>query len=176
MSNDTRVILLACSGIGKTYGSVGREAMYQVLEDLRPNETQTVCLSLLTLGDHEAQARIRNALVITIDGCPFKCAQVNVEHAGGGSQISEAGSALPQRPETAIPAAVFRVFDVYRAHKELKVRSVSELGESGAKMAEILANAIAAKVDELRASPQPTANVVVNEIAACAAAPQAGEK
>jgi uncharacterized metal-binding protein len=155
MSDDQRVMILPCSGIGKAYGSVGREAMYRVLEDLRPNETQTVCLSLLTLGDEQAMARVRNARVITIDGCPFKCAQVNVEHAGGRN------------------AAVFRVFDVYRAHKELKVHSVSELGENGERMAQILAEEIAAKVDELLQTPEAStpASVVVNEIETCAEAP-----
>ncbi len=135
MSDDKRVLIIPCSGIGKAYGSVGREAMYALLEDLRPGQTDTVCLSLLTLGDPEAQARVRNHPTLTIDGCPKACAKVNVEAAGG------------------IPAGVYRVFDVYRAHKELKVRSVSELGESGRTMARILAEEIATKVDELYTSP-----------------------
>lgn len=133
MNESKRVIVIPCSGIGKAYGSVGREAMYTVLEDLRPNATETVCLSLLTLGDVDARAEVRSHPTITIDGCPKACAQVNVE-AGGGA-----------------PTAIFRVYDVYRAHKELKVRSVSELGENGREMARILAEEIAAKVDELMA-------------------------
>lgn len=133
MNESKRVIVIPCSGIGKAYGSVGREATYTVLEDLRPNATETVCLSLLTLGDVDARAEVRSHPTITIDGCPKACAQVNVE-AGGGA-----------------PTAIFRVYDVYRAHKELKVRSVSELGENGREMARILAEEIAAKVDELMA-------------------------
>ncbi len=128
-----RVMVVPCSGIGKAYGSVGREAMYQVVEDLRPDSTDTVCLSLLTMGDTDAQAQVRDHPTITIDGCPKACARVNVQAAGGQ------------------PAAEFRVFDVFRAHKELKVRSVSELGDSGHEMARILAEEIAAKVDELMA-------------------------
>ena len=85
----------------------------------------------MTLGDADAQAEVREHPTITIDGCPKACAKVNVEAAGGK------------------PSAEFRVFDVYRAHKELKVRSVSELGEAGYQMARILAEEIAAKVDEL---------------------------
>lgn len=126
-----RVMIVPCSGIGKAYGSVGREAMYTLLEELRPEETETVCLSLLTLGDTDAQAEVCAHPTITIDGCPKSCAKVNVQAAGGQ------------------PAAEFRVFDVYRAHKELKVRSVSELGDSGRAMARLLAEEIAAKVDEL---------------------------
>ena len=131
MSDPKRVLIIPCSGIGKAYGSVGREAMYAVLEDLRPGLTDTVCLSLLTLGDADTQAQVRAQPTITIDGCPKACAKVNVEAAGG------------------TPAAVYRVFDVYRAHKDLKVRSVSELGESGREMAQLLAEEIATKVDEL---------------------------
>ncbi len=135
MNEPQRVIIIPCSGIGKAYGSVGREAMYAVLEDLRPEASDTVCLSLLTLGDEQAQAEVREQPTLTIDGCPKACAQLNVEAAGGK------------------PAAIYRVFDVYRAHKDLKVRSVSELGDSGRKMAQILAEEIAAKVDELVNEP-----------------------
>lgn len=131
MTEPKRVIIISCSGIGKAYGSVGREAMYQVTEDLRPDSTETVCLSLLTLGDADAQRQVREHPTITIDGCPKACAQVNVQASGGQ------------------PVETFRVFDVFRAHKELKVRSVSELGESGNEMARILAEEIAAQVDKL---------------------------
>ncbi len=134
MNDLQRVIIIPCSGIGKAYGSVGREAMYQVVEEMRPAVTGTVCLSLLTLGDADAQAEVRGHPTITIDGCPKACAKVNVQAAGG------------------TPSAEYRVFDVYRAHKELKVRSVSDLGESGREMARILAEEIAAKVDELQST------------------------
>ncbi len=136
MTDQKKIIVIPCSGIGKAYGSVGREAMYQVTEELRPDSTETVCLSLLTLGDADAQAKVRKHPTITIDGCPKACAQVNVQASGGQ------------------PAKTFRVFDVFRAHKELKVRSVSELGESGNEMARILAEEIAAQVDELIAGGQ----------------------
>ncbi|MBI5033808.1 MAG: hypothetical protein HZB51_25090 [Chloroflexi bacterium] len=125
------VMIVPCSGIGKAYGSVGRDALYQVIEEMRPNVTATVCLSLLTLGDADAQAQVRESPTITIDGCPKACAKVNVEAAGGK------------------PVAEYRVFDVYRAHKELKVRSVSNLGKAGHEMARILAEEIATKVDEI---------------------------
>ncbi len=134
MIESKRVIVIPCSGIGKAYGSVGREAMYRVIEDLRPDKTNTVCLSLLTMGDADAQARVRENATITIDGCPTACAKVNVQAAGGN------------------PAAEFRVFDVFRAHKELKVRSVSDSGENGREMARILAEELAAKVDELQST------------------------
>ena len=131
-AHDREVIIIPCSGIGKAFGSVGREAAYVVTEELRPGCTSTVCLSLLTLGDEETRRRVREHPTITIDGCPTACARVNVEQAGAN------------------PAATFRVFDVFRRHKELKVRRVSDIGEAGEAMARILAEEIADKVDELR--------------------------
>ena len=135
-ARDREVIIIPCSGIGKAFGSVGREAAYVVTEELRPGCTSTICLSLLTLGDEETRRRVREHPTITIDGCPTACARVNVEQAGAN------------------PAATFRVFDVFRRHKELKVRRVSEIGEAGEAMARILAEEIADKVDELRSDKE----------------------
>ncbi|HUS83261.1 MAG TPA: putative zinc-binding protein [Dehalococcoidia bacterium] len=126
------VVIVPCSGIGKAFGSVGREAAYVVTEEMRAGCANTLCLSLLTLGDEAARRRVREHPTITIDGCPKACARVNVEKSGGE------------------PAATFRVFDVFRQHKELKARGVSDIGEAGEKMARILAEEIAQKVDELR--------------------------
>jgi len=128
---EERVIIIPCSGIGKAFGSVGREAAYVVTEELRPGCTETVCLSLLTLGDEDTRSHVRECPTIAIDGCPTACARVNVEQAGTS------------------PAAAFRVFDVFRRHKELRVRSVSDIGQAGEEMARILAGDVAAKVDEL---------------------------
>jgi uncharacterized metal-binding protein len=154
------VMIIPCSGIGKAYGSVGREAMYTVLEDLRPHATDTVCLSLLTLGDEDARSQVREHPTITIDGCPKACAQINVEAAGGK------------------PAAIYRVFDVYRAHQDLKVRSVSEIGEAGRKMARILAEEIRVQVDILRETPESNtvASIVVDGLNGAECNLKAGEK
>jgi uncharacterized metal-binding protein len=103
-----------------------------VLEELRPEDTDTVCLARLTLDDEESHRLVREHQTIAIDGCPKACARISIEQAGG------------------TPAATFRVFDVFRAHKELRVQQVSDIGDNGRQMARILAEGIAAKVDELR--------------------------
>jgi len=38
----SKVVIVPCSGIGKSYGSVAREGAYVVTEDLRPDTTQLV--------------------------------------------------------------------------------------------------------------------------------------
>ncbi len=69
-----RVVVVPCSGIGKTYGTVSREAAYVVTEDLRPGATQLVALSLLVLGDEAARAAVTACPAITVDGCKLACA------------------------------------------------------------------------------------------------------
>ena len=127
------VVLVPCSGIGKAFGSISREAAYLVTEELRPDRSRNLCLALLTLGDEEARRLVREHPTIPIDGCPKACARVNVEASGG------------------TPAVTFRVFDVFRQHKELKAEGVSDIGEAGHEMARILAGEIARAIDGLDA-------------------------
>ena len=69
------VCIVPCSGIGKSYGTVTREAAYVVAEELRPETTTIVPPSLLVLGDEEARAAVQDARVITVDGCKLACAR-----------------------------------------------------------------------------------------------------
>lgn len=76
-----KTIVMPCSGIGKVHGLIAREAAYAVTGE--STEHETLCLALLVSGDEEAQAKIRQADCIAIDGCPKLCAAKNVEMAGG---------------------------------------------------------------------------------------------
>ena len=96
------ILVIPCSGIGKVYGTAGRDAALQVVEDLRPGKTATMCLSLLVMGDEEARQRVRSTQTVTIDGCALACARKNVEMAGGQIGGSHHGpGCLPpaSRPE-----------------------------------------------------------------------------
>jgi uncharacterized metal-binding protein len=126
------VIIVPCSGIGKTYGTVTREAAYIVTEDLRPADTRIVPLSLLVLGDEEAQAAVRDAAVITLDGCKLACATVNVRQAGGAV------------------AKEYVVLDFFRQHRDMKPQGIAELNASGQKLAQALAEEVATASDTLR--------------------------
>ena len=131
MTDRKRVAIVPCSGIGKTYGSVSREAAYEVTEDMRPAETQLVPLSLLVLGDEDARAAVADAQAITIDGCKLACATKMVKESGG------------------TVAQDFAVLDVYRRYKQFKPQGIAELNEGGQSLARALADEIAAVVDDL---------------------------
>ncbi len=63
-----QVVVIPCSGMGKTYGSVAREAAYVLCEDLRPEQTRIVALAKLVMGEEDARERVRTCPVVTIDG------------------------------------------------------------------------------------------------------------
>jgi len=126
-----RVLVIPCSGIGKPFGSIGRDATLRVVDELRPDKAETNCLSLLVMGDEEATRQVNGSVCIAVDGCPLECARKNIEMAGGRV------------------AAHMRVMDLLREHRGLKPREVTFLDEDGEKLSAILAERIAAKVDEL---------------------------
>ncbi len=132
MSDSTmrnKVAIVPCSGIGKTYGSVSREAAYDVTEDLRPEETQLISLAMLVLGDESARAALSAAPAVTIDGCKLACASKMVRESGG------------------TVAKEYAVLDVYRRYKQFKPQGIAELNESGQQLARALAEEIANVVD-----------------------------
>ena len=126
-----RVMLVPCSGLGKSLGTVSREAAYEVLEDLRPDETGLTPLSLLVLGDEETRAAVADNVAVAIDGCKLACASKMVEESGG--QVARG----------------FAVLDAYRRHRDFKPRGIAELNEGGKKLAHALAEEIAKAVDDL---------------------------
>jgi uncharacterized metal-binding protein len=133
MNQNKKVIIVPCSGIGKTYGTVSREAAYEVVEELRPEQAQLVALSLLVLGDNDARSAVGKSPSIAIDGCKLACASKMVEESGGHV------------------AQEYAVLDVYRRYRQFKPRGIAELNEGGLQLAHALAEEVAASVDELLA-------------------------
>ncbi len=129
--DNKKVYIIPCSGIGKATASVGRDATYKVIEDKRPETSDTLCLSLLTMGDEETVEKVRGNKVITIEGCAKDCARKNVEASGGSSDISH------------------RVHDYLKEHRDLKPESVLDIGSEGRKLVKIIADDIAEEIDEL---------------------------
>jgi uncharacterized metal-binding protein len=125
-----KVIVIPCSGIGKSLGTVGRTATYKVIEQLRPNDTRTVCLALLTMGDPEARRLVKENPCISIDGCPAQCSKKNIEASKGDLTYS------------------LMVTDILRENRGLKPEGVIQLNAQGEKLAEIVARKIVEKVDD----------------------------
>jgi uncharacterized metal-binding protein len=76
-------VVIPCSGIGKAFGSVAREATYLLTDAEHPDTFMTICLPLLMTDDEESKRIVMETDVYTIDGCPKKCASLLVKHSGG---------------------------------------------------------------------------------------------
>ena len=128
-----KALVVPCSGIGKTYGSVAREGAYIVTEDLCPKSSRLVPLALVVLGDEEVQQTLAGSPAIAIDGCKLACAAKVV--AGAGGTVAHA----------------IQVLDVYRRHRDLKPAGIAELNEAGQELAKALADEVSGLVDGIAA-------------------------
>ncbi len=126
---EKKVVVLPCSGIGKAFGEIGRQAVFELVEDLRPDDVTTTCLGRLMIDDPDAKALIQNKIVITIDGCTQDCARKTVESSG-------------KKVESAL-----RVIEAIKKNRDLKPKGILELGEAGFKLVHILGHRLNEEVD-----------------------------
>lgn len=128
-----QVLVVPCSGIGKVHGLISREAVYQVTDELMPDQSDTVCLALLVSGDPETLKKVQNQPCITVDGCPKLCAKKNVELSGGNVALG------------------VRVYDTLKRHRGAQFGSPTTLSDAGRVAAEEIAAEIARTAEELTA-------------------------
>ncbi len=131
-----KTLIVPCSGIGKTYGTVAREGAYIVTEDLCPKSTRLVPLSLVVLGDEAVRAELRTSPAITVDGCQLACAAKVVAESGG------------------TVARALEVLDVYRRNRHLKPAGIAELNEAGHELASVLAEEVSDLADRIAAEEE----------------------
>jgi hypothetical protein len=78
-----KVGIVACSGEELAEGTVTRLAALKVLEQLRPQDTVTICLPLFLAGGEGDRAFARFYPTIAIDGCDKRCAAKATELYSG---------------------------------------------------------------------------------------------
>jgi uncharacterized metal-binding protein len=109
-------------------GTVTRLAALRVLEQLRPNETVTICLPLFLAGGEGDRAFARFYPTIALDGCDKRCAARGTEMYSGK------------------PAASIVVTDVIQTNPLGTARRLSDAGKQAV---DVVADRVAQKVDEL---------------------------
>jgi uncharacterized metal-binding protein len=78
-----KVGIVACSGEELAEGTVTRLAALKVLEELRPEDTVTICLPLFLAGGEGDRAFARFYPTIAVDGCDLRCAARATEQYSG---------------------------------------------------------------------------------------------
>jgi len=126
-----KVIVIPCSGIGKPIGTVSRETTYEIVEKLRKEKCQTVCLALLTSGDKETIEKLNKNYCITIDGCAKHCAKKNVEACNK------------------IPDKSYMILKFAAANPDKKPEGIIDIGNGGSDLVDTVASHIVKDIDEL---------------------------
>jgi len=126
-----KVGIVACSGEEIAEGTVTRLAALKVLEELRPQDTVTICLPLFLAGGEGERAFARFYPTIAIDGCDLRCA----------ARATEAFSGKP--------AASIVVTDIIAEKGFNPPQGLRRLNEAGQQAVPETADRAAALVDEL---------------------------
>ena len=129
---DRKVKVIPCSGIGKVFGLMAREAVLKTVLELCPEKSETVCLGYIVTGDKEVKEKIEGSDCITVDGCPKMCASKNVSIAGG------------------IVIEEMKVLDTVKEHKGKKFGSPTQLNDDGEAVISEIAEKITRKINEIR--------------------------
>ena len=129
MSHKVKVV--PCSGIGKVYGLMAREAALKTVLELCPEKAETVCLAYIVTGDDEVKERMSGSDCITVDGCPKMCAAKNVSITGG------------------IIVEEVKVLDTVKAHKGKQFGSPSQLSDDGDAVVDEIAAKIEKRINEI---------------------------
>ncbi len=127
-----KVKVVPCSGIGKVYGLIAREAVLNAVLDLCPEKAETICLGYIVTGDEEIGEKISGSLCITVDGCPKMCAAKNVTIASG--RVVEE----------------LKVLETVKKHKGKQFGSPTELTADGEVVVNEIAALIKKRIHEIR--------------------------
>lgn len=130
MSEAEKVAIVACAGMDKSLGSVARACAFKVVEDLKPEDSVLVCIPPLVAGVKPHSEWIKKYPVITIDGCPERCATKIVAKNGGKI-----------RGRVFIPQSVQK--------HGLKPKASAEIGPEGEKLAEKIADETGLLIDKI---------------------------
>jgi len=101
-----KVGIIACSGEELPEGTITRLAALRVLEQLRPQETVTLCLPLFLAGGESDRAFARFYPTIAIDGCDKRCAARGTETYSGKPAASLVVSQIISREGLEPPAGL----------------------------------------------------------------------
>lgn len=131
MNSMSKIKVIPCSGIGKVYGLMAREAILKVSGELLPEETETVCLAHIVTGEDDAKEKVEGFTCVTMDGCPKMCAAKNVDFVGG-NVVKE-----------------FRSIDAMKEHRGVDAGTATFLTDDGWKIVDELADMVKNEILEI---------------------------
>ncbi len=74
-----RIGVIACCGEDLPEGTLTRAVVRILMEEIKPDETATICLPLFLAGDEQERTFAQRFPTLTLDGCEKRCAQIGTE-------------------------------------------------------------------------------------------------
>lgn len=127
MSEDLKIGVVSCSGEDCLGGTISRLATRKMLEEIRPDETVTICLPLFLAGGEEERGFANDYPTISVDGCDKYCGKRATEkYSGKVSASINVGDIIG---EDVAKSAALSCRDLKDSHKEM-VNKVSDVIQS----------------------------------------------
>ena len=83
MAEELKIGVVSCSGEDCLGGTISRLATRKMLDEVRPDQTVTICLPLFIAGGQEERMFAREYPTIAVDGCSKACAKRATEKYSG---------------------------------------------------------------------------------------------
>lgn len=83
MAEEIKIGVVSCSGEACLGGTISRLATRKMIDEIRPNNTVTICLPLFLAGGQEERTFAQKYPTIVVDGCKLACAKKSVEKYSG---------------------------------------------------------------------------------------------
>lgn len=132
---ERKVGIIACSGEELAVGTVTRLAALNILHNVRPGKTVTICLPLFLAGGEGDRTFARFHPTITVDGCELRCAARGTEMYSGK------------------PAASIVVSEIATEHNVGLIDGRRTLNDAGRKAVELTTERLTSLVDNILAQP-----------------------
>ncbi len=135
MSDQVRKVgIISCSGEAIPGGTISRVACRKVLDELRPDKSVTLCFPLFVAGGEEERMFADMFPTITVDGCEKRCADLGTERFSG------------------TPTKTLVVTEILKEKGIPPTTKLRNLGPEEKAAVQVVAEAIAAAIDEILAS------------------------
>lgn len=119
--------IVSCSGEELAAGTIARLATLEVLRELRPADTVTICLPLFLAGGEGDREFARFHPTITVDGCELRCAARATEMYSGRPAASVVVDELVAAAGLPRPAGRRTLDDAGKQAVELVARRLAQL-------------------------------------------------
>lgn len=123
--NNVKIGVVSCSGEDCLGGTISRLATRKMLDEIRPDETVTICLPLFLAGGVEERGFAEKFPTISVDGCSKACAKRATEKYSG--KVSAAIDISDIIGKEVAGAGALSIRNLTDEHKQMVEKVVNEV-------------------------------------------------